>query len=328
MRRCSIPRRAALCFGSALLAPSPPAGAQGQGRVMRAVVGFPPGGTADILTRLLVERMRATGGAAAIIDNRPGAGGRIALDFLKSSPADGSVFAVTPASMLTIYPHLYPRTLRYDPLADFAPVTPICTFTFGFAVAAGHPARTLRDFIEWAKSRGGTADFASPVPGSMPHFIGSQLAQAAGLTLTHVPYRGSVAAMQDLLAGSIPAVLLPIGEPIPYHRNGEMRLLAVTSPQRLSSAPEVPTMAEAGFPGLTHEEWYGTFLPARVPAPVLSALHASIIAAASSPEFGAALARLEMAPLVLEPPAFAARLRRERDAWGPIVVADGFVPED
>ncbi|WP_426956176.1 tripartite tricarboxylate transporter substrate-binding protein [Muricoccus radiodurans] len=319
-------RRAALGLGTALLAG--PALAQGPSRTLRAIVGFPPGGTSDIVARLLVERMRAGGAGQAIVDNRPGAGGRLALQNLKGSAPDGTAFVQTPASMLTIYPHLYPRTLGYDPIADFTPVSPVCIFPFGFAVRTDHPARDLAGYIAWAKARPNGADFASPVPGSMPHFIGTQLARSAGITLNHVPYRGSAPAMQDLLSGTISATLLPIGESMPHHRAGAMRILAVTSPQRMPNVPDIPTMAESGHPDLTHEEWYGVFLPARAPEAVVAALHQSVVSAVGTPEMREALARIELAPLTLSPADFAARLRRERDAWGPIVSASGFVPED
>jgi tripartite-type tricarboxylate transporter receptor subunit TctC len=323
-RRSALAAIAAACATATL----PRRGmAQQPSRTGRAIVGFPPGGTADAVTRMYVERMRAATGSQVIVDNRPGAGGRLALETLKPLPADGSAFVVTPASMLTIYPHLYRRTLRYDPLIDFTPVSPVCVFPFGFAVGARHPSRTLPDFIAWAKARG-AVDWASPVPGSMPHFIGTQFAQMAGLPLNHVPYRGSAPAMQDLLAGTIQAVILPIGEMTAFHRGGEARLLAVTSPNRLPRLPEVPSFAEAGLGALTHEEWYGAVLPARAPARVVAALQAGIAAAAATPELQDALARIDLAPLVLEPEAFRSRIRQEQESWGPIVAASGFNPDE
>lgn len=145
MSQPALGRRAALtAFGSALVAGH--AAAQ-PGRAGRAIVGFPPGGAVDTVTRMYIERMRAALGSQVIVDNRPGAGGRLALDMLKPIAVDGNAFAVTPASMLTIYPHLYARTLRYDPLADFMPVSPVCVFPFGFAVGARHPARNVQEFI-------------------------------------------------------------------------------------------------------------------------------------------------------------------------------------
>jgi tripartite-type tricarboxylate transporter receptor subunit TctC len=293
----------------------------------RAIVGFPAGGTADIVTRLLAEQLRSALGRQMIVDNRPGAGGRLALEALRTMPGDGSAFVVTPASMLTIYPHLYARSLRYDPASDFTPVSPVCIFPFGLAVTARHPAQTLQDFFAWARSRG-AVDWASPVPGSMPHFIGTRLARLAGLSLNHVPYRGSAPAVQDLLAGTIQTVLPPIGELTAFHRSGDARLLAVTAPRRLPRLPDLPTFAEAGLGELTYEEWYGAVLPTRAPEQVVAALHGGIAAAASAAPFRDGLARLELTPLVMEPSPFRERMLRERDAWGPIVAASGFRPDE
>ena len=325
MTRSALPRRSLLAIGAAAGLAAPALAQQAQAG--RALVGFPPGGTADIITRLYVEQLRQSLGRPLIVDNRPGAGGRLALEALKAAPADGSAFAITPASMLTIYPHLYARTLRYDVAADFTPVTPVCIFPFGFAVSARHPARTPQEFIAWAKTRD-AVDWASPVPGSMPHFIGTQLAQLTGVTMTHVPFRGSAPAIQGLLSGSIQAVLLPIGELTAFHRGGEARLIAVTAPERLARLPDVPSFAEAGLGALTYEEWYGALLPARAPEGVVAALHGGIAAAMASAAMRESLARLEMAPLILEPSAFRARMLRERDAWGPIVAASGFNPDE
>jgi tripartite-type tricarboxylate transporter receptor subunit TctC len=325
MTRSALPRRSLLAIGAAAGLAAPALAQQAQAG--RALVGFPPGGTADIITRLYVEQLRQSLGRPLIVDNRPGAGGRLALEALKAAPADGSAFAITPASMLTIYPHLYARTLRYDVAADFTPVTPVCIFPFGFAVSARHPARTPQEFIAWAKTRD-AVDWASPVPGSMPHFIGTQLAQLTGVTMTHVPFRGSAPAIQGLLSGSIQAVLLPIGELTAFHRGGEARLIAVTAPERLARLPDVPSFAEAGLGALTYEEWYGALRPARAPEGVVAALHGGIAAAMASAAMRESLARLEMAPLILEPSAFRARMLRERDAWGPIVAASGFNPDE
>lgn len=327
MRRPDLPRRslltsaigAAAGLGAPAVAQTAPAA--------RALVGFPPGGTADIITRLYVEQLRQSLGRPIIVDNRPGAGGRLALEALKAAPGDGGVFAVTPASMLTIYPHLYARTLRYDVAADFTPVTPVCIFPFGFAVSSRHPARTTQEFIAWAKTRD-AVDWASPVPGSMPHFIGTQLARLAGVTMMHVPFRGSAPAIQGLLSGTIQAVLLPIGELTAFHRSGDARLVAVTAPERLARLPDVATFAEAGLGALTYEEWFGAMLPARAPEPLVAELHRGIAAAVQHAPLRDSLARLEMAPLILDPSSFRARLLRERDSWGPIVAASGFNPDE
>lgn len=327
MTRPAHPRR--FLLGSAIGAASglaAPAFAQ-TAQAGRALIGFPAGGTVDIITRLYVEQLRGSLGRQLIVDNRPGAGGRLALEALKAAPGDGSAFAVTPASLLTIYPHLYARTLRYDPAVDFTPVTPVCLFPFGFAVGARHPARTPAEFIAWAKTRD-AVDWASPVPGSMPHIIGTQLARLAGVTMSHVPFRGSAPAVQGLLSGAIQAVLLPIGELTAFHRSGDARLIAVTAPARLARLPDVPTFAEAGLGALTYEEWFGAMLPARAPEQVVADLHRGIAAAAQNAQLRESLARLEMAPLILEPSAFCERMLRERDSWAPIVAASGFNPDE
>lgn len=325
MIRFALPRRSLLALG-ATAGLAVPALAQ-QAQAGRALVGFPPGGTADIITRLYVEQLRQSRGRPLIVDNRPGAGGRLALEALKGAPTDGSAFAITPASMLTIYPHLYARTLRYDVANDFTPVSPVCIFPFGFAVSARHPARTPQEFITWARTRD-AVDWASPVPGSMPHFIGTQLARMAGITMSHVPFRGSAPAIQGLLSGSIQAVLLPIGELTAFHRNGDARLIGVTAPTRLERLPDVATFAEAGLAELTYEEWFGAMLPARAPEAVVAELHRGIAAATQNAQLRESLTRLEMGPLILEPSAFRARMLRERDAWGPIVAASGFNPDE
>lgn len=323
-----IARRAALSLlaGAATGLAARPLAAQ-TARTGRAIVGFPPGGTADSVTRLYVERLRAGGAAQMVVDNRPGAGGRLALENLKPLAPDGSAFVITPASMLTIYPHLYARTLRYDPPKDFTPVSPVCVFPFGLAVSSKHPARTLQEFIAWGKARP-SVDWASPVPGSMPHFIGTELARMAGLTMNHIPYRGSAPAAADLLAGTVQAVILPLGEMTAFHRAGEMRLLAISSPRRLPRLDEVPSFAEAGFPDLVHEEWYGAVLPAGASPATVSALHEAIAAAAATPEIREALTRIDIAPHVMDPAAFAQRIARETASWGPIVAASGFRPDE
>ena len=323
-----IGRRAALVAlgGAALVTGAGPARAQGA-RSGRAIVGFPPGGTSDSVTRLYVERLRASGVAQMVVDNRPGAGGRLALELLKGLPPDGTSFVVTPASMLTIYPHLYTRTMRYDSLKDFTPVSPVCIFPFGLAVAARHPAKTVQEFVAWGKGRP-VVDWASPVPGSMPHFIGTEFGRMAGLTMNHIPYRGSAPAVADLLAGTVQAVILPLGELTPFHRSGEARLLAISSPERLPRLDEVPTFAGAGFPDLVHEEWYGAILPAGASPATLSSLHEAIVAAAATPEIREGLTRIDIMPQVMDPAAFRERIAREIAVWGPIVAASGFKPDE
>lgn len=332
MVHAGITRRSALAaLAGAPLAARRPA-AQGQGapalnRAARTVIGFAPGGSSDVVARLLAERLRPGYAPQVLVDNRPGAGGRLAVDAVKGSAPDGTAWLQTPTSVMTIYPHVYTRTLRYDAFTDFVPVTPVCGFPFGFAVAAGHPAKTLAEFVAWSKARG-TTDWASPAPGSMPHFLGVQFGQLAGLALNHIPYRGGAPMLQDLIGGNIQAALGVLGEQTPLLAGGQLRILAVSAPNRLPRLPEVPSFAEMGYPAMTAEEQFGAFLPAGASAPLVGALHRGLSAALATTEVREALMRLEYEPQSMEPPAFAARLRAEREHWGPIVAASGFKPEE
>ncbi|WP_431284600.1 tripartite tricarboxylate transporter substrate-binding protein [Humitalea sp. 24SJ18S-53] len=320
-----IARRTALmALGAAALAR--PAFAQPAGRTVRALLGWPPGGSSDIVARTYAEKMRGTLAPNIVVENRPGAGGRIALEAAKAAPADGSLYIQTPASMLTIYPHLY-RTLRYDALTDFTPVTTVCAFPFALTVRADHPAKTLAEFIAWGRGRP-QIDWASPSPGTMPHFLGVQFARQTGLAMNHIPYRGGAPVMTDVLAGVITAGINVLSEPTPFHLGGQMRILAISSPQRVARLPDVPTFAESGFAEFTQQEWFGILLPAGAAPAVLNPLHAALVAASQTAEVRDVLTRLEFSTETMTPTAFAERIRTERDFWGPIVAASGFRPEE
>jgi tripartite-type tricarboxylate transporter receptor subunit TctC len=226
-----------------------PAQSQAARSTARLMVGFTPGGTIDVVARLLVNGMKGYS-ASLIVDNRPGGGGRIALDALKGSVADGSVMILTPAAMLILYPHVY-KTLNYDPFRDFVPVTTVCTLSYLLTVGARVPdeVRTIAHFISWCKANPGLAIYATGGAGSMMHFTGVTLGRAAGFEFVHVPYPGP-GGVQDLLAGQIAATIYPIGNTIAHVRAGKLRALATTSPQRSPFLPEVQTVSEAGYPQL------------------------------------------------------------------------------
>ena len=334
MNGTTLPRRALLGAAGALGAGLAASGARAQpqpqplGRTARMLVGFPPGGSTDTVARLYAERMRGGFLPQLVVENRSGAGGRLAIEATRAAPNDGTTMVMTPASMLTIYPHIYPRTLRYDALVDLAPVSPLCALPFGFAVAANHPARDLAGFVDWAKRQGGAVPFASPAAGSMPHFVGVQLAKATGMELTHVPYRGAAAALQDLLGGAIPAVMVVLGETSELYKAGQLRVLGMSAPERRARMPDVPTFAELGYPDLTAEEWFGILLPAQAPAAVVEGVHQAVVTAAARPDLAEALARLEYSVLTSTPAAFVQRIRADRDRWGPIVRESGFKADE
>jgi len=321
-----MPRRAVL--GAAIAGLAAPALGQTINRTARVIIGFPAGGSSDIVARLYAEKLRGIYAPNIIVEGRVGAAGRIAVEAVRDAEKDGSAYLQTPASMLTLQPHVFPRAVRYDALTDLIPVSTVCTFPFAFAVPASHPARSFADLVAWLKAQPGEVPFASPAAVSAPHFLGIILAKKIGVRLTHVPYRGAVPAVQDLIGGRLPLFVGVLGDVSPQHGTGA-RILAVTSLTRNPRFPDVPTMVELGHPDLAKDEWFGAALPAGTPAPIVAALHAAIAQVARQPEMIAALDRLEFSATASASPAeFAARIRRERDAWGPVVRDSGFQPEN
>lgn len=322
-------RRAARLAAAALALAAPPrlGRAQTVGRNARIVIGFPAGGSSDIVARLYAERLRGIYAPNLIVDGRVGAAGRIAVEHVRDAERDGTVYLQTPASMLTLQPHVFPREVRYDALTDLIPVTTVCTFPFAFCVPMNHPARDLAGFQAWARAQANEIPYASPAAGAAPHFMGLMLANALGVRMTHVPYRGAVPAVQNLIAGRLNAFMGVLGDVTPQHGTG-LRMLAISSPERHPRYRDVPTFAELGHRDLTKEEWFGALLPAGTPAPVVQGLFAAITQVARGEEMRAALDRLDFGSGTSESPAaFAARIRQEREEWGPVVRASGFQPE-
>ncbi len=324
----AIGRRGALGLGAAGLAAGLPGTARGQAvpRPARVLVGFAAGGPTDLVARLYADRLRPGYAPSALVDNRAGASGRLAVQAVQAAEPDGTTLLMTPASVMILQPHIFPREVRYDALADFIPVCTLCDFGFGVAVPASHPARSFDQFVAWLRAQTTEVAYGSPGAGSGPHFVGDMIGRAVGARLSHVPYRGAAPAVQDALGARIPLVIAVLSDVVPHHGQG-LRVLAVSSRERLARLPDVPTLAEAGFPQLTISEWMGLFLPARTPAPVVGALHQAVAAAARTEEVRSALDRLEFLATIDGPEEFAARIRRERDRWGQVVRESGFQPE-
>lgn len=317
-------------LGLALAGLAAPALAQSRGTA-RIIVGFPAGGSADTTSRLMAERLRGTYAQNVLVENRVGAAGRLAVEAVKAAEPDGNTILLTAASMLVIFPHLYrPATLRYDPFTDLQPVTPAGEFPFGMGVGPmASSAATLADFRAWGRERA-EIPYSSAAAGSMLHFLGVQVAKATGLSMTHIPYRGSAPAIQDLIGGRIAASFHPMVDLAPHAANpgGPVRVAGVSSAQRLPRFPEVPTFAEQGFPQLTGSEWFGLFLPARTPAAAVESLHRAATEAAATSEYREAIGRLEMRPYPLSVADFTARLRADYEKWAPIIAESGFRPEE
>jgi tripartite-type tricarboxylate transporter receptor subunit TctC len=263
-----------------------------------------------------------------LVENRPGASGRLAAEAVKLAEPDGTTMLLTASSILSLVPHLYPGSMRFDSFADFAPVTPVGEFPFGMAVGpkAGMPDN-LAGFTAWARTQA-EIGYGSASAGTALHFLGIEYAKAAGLPMTHIPYRGSAPALQDLMGGQIGASFHPMVDLVGHQEGGRIKVVAVTTPQRMQRFPAIPTFAEQGFPGLTQNEWFGIFLPARTPPARVEMLNRVITNICALPDFREALARLVMTPTPVPPAEFARMLRADWDRWGPIVRDSGFRPED
>jgi tripartite-type tricarboxylate transporter receptor subunit TctC len=292
-------------------------------------VGFPPGGGADIVARQLADRLRGAYAPAIVVENRPGAGGRIAVEALKKAEADGSAILVSPNPMVTLYPHIY-RKLAYDPVRDLAPVTSICSFPLVLVAGPGLAAevRTARELAHWAKVNPRQASYATSATGSTQHFVGVMFARAAGIELTHVGYKGGGQAMPDLLGGQLP---LLIGTPptlMASLQAGKLRALAVTGAERSPLLPDVPTFGEQGFAGIEMKDWFGVFLPARAPAETVAKLNGAVLEAIRSKEMTDAFAKLAVERGGESPQACASLIAAESRAWAAIVKASGFVGDE
>jgi tripartite-type tricarboxylate transporter receptor subunit TctC len=292
---------------------------------VRVVTGFPPGGTSDTLCRRVADRLRGGYARNAVVENRTGAGGQVAIDLMRAAPRDGSVILQTPASMLMIYPHIY-RKLAYNPFEDLSPVSLGCRFEFGFAVGPMVPAsvRSIGDFLAWCKANPAQANYGSPAAGSVPHFIGALLERASGVDLKHVAFRGTQPAILDMIGGQIAAVSGPVGEFTQHVAAGKCRVLATSAAQRSRFAPEVPTFSEQGFKDLVFREWFGFFLPGK-PAPEVTArANAALRAALAAPEVVDGLALMGLEAASSTPDELRALLKADHDRWGPIVKTIGF----
>jgi tripartite-type tricarboxylate transporter receptor subunit TctC len=292
----------------------------------KILCGFPAGGTADALSRRLAERMRPGYAATVVVDNRPGAGGQIAMTTLRDSAADGTVLCVTPSSLLAMNPHTF-RKLPYRPQSDSVAVSLLCDFDHALAVGPAVPASvtTVKDFLAWAKGAGG-AGYGTPGAAGIPHLVGVMVARTTGVDLVNVAYRGSAPALNDLMGGQVPAVIAPLGDFLPYLGTGKVRLLAVAGPSRSRFAPNTPTLRESGV-DVAARDWFGVFMPPRTPPELVARAAAGVRAAVDSPELKSAFAQIAMEAATSTPAALAQRVTEEDASWGRIIAAVGFQPE-
>jgi tripartite-type tricarboxylate transporter receptor subunit TctC len=251
-----------------------------QDRTIRILIGFPPGGSADTIARLLAEKMRASLGQNVIVDNKPGAAGRLVLGELKRAAPDGQTLVLSPSGAMVIAPWLY--KLDYDPVKDFTPVSRLVTFDFAVTTGPAAPPGDLKTVLAWMKANPGKANYATSGAGTVPHFAGMLLSQAAGTPLTHVAYRGGALAAQDLIGGQVPLMVDTASETLEHHKAGKVRILAVTGETRMKALPDVPTLKEAGI-NTSADAFFGLYGPAGMPPDVVSRIDRAVADALKDP---------------------------------------------
>lgn len=318
----------ALAAGVAALA----GGRAAWGQSGNAVIwsGFPVGGLGDQVTRPLLERLKGRYPANLVLDAKPGAGGRIAAEFVKRANPDGATLLQVPSSPMSLYPHTYGRKLGYDPLVDFVPVAPLAAYTMSVTIGPGVPpeVRTLADLVAWIKAQRDPVSYGIPAAGSVPHFVGMMFEHAAGLKMTSVPYKGGAPLLQDLMGGQVPLAFNVISEVLPHLKTGRLRSLAVSSPQRWAAVPDVPTLAELGYKNIAVVEYLGWYAPARTPRALVQRLNAAVQEALLTPEMQEVFTRNGLVAVRESPEVFAQRVKDDIAHWGPVVKATGFTAED
>jgi tripartite-type tricarboxylate transporter receptor subunit TctC len=296
-------------------------------RPVRILVGFAAGGTADLMARLVADKMKDSLGQPVVVENKPGAVGRIAADALKASPPDGATLMVMPIGPMAVVPHTYKTALSYDPIKDFAPVGVGSTFDFAIAAGPTSGAKTWSEYATWVKANPAKSSYATSGAGSLPHFYGVLLGREIGVDMVHVAYKGSAAYVNDLMGGQVPVAVDTVADLSELHKAGKIRILATSGVRRSTAVPDVPTFDELGVKGLEASGWFGFFAPARTPPATVALLNRHLNMALTSPDVVAKLRNVGMEPATSTPEEFARRLAGDYAKWGPIVKATGFTAD-
>jgi tripartite-type tricarboxylate transporter receptor subunit TctC len=315
---------AALCLPGSLLAQAP-----WPQKPVRLVVPFSAGGPSDVLARAFAKQLGDALGQPVLVDNRTGAGGAIGIDAVAKSPPDGYTLGFAHTGTTAINPHVMVKH-PYDPLADIVPITPIVSYANVLVVNAAVPARTVTEFVQWAKANPTSANFASGGNGATNHLSGELLKVLTGAPLTHVPYKGNGPAMTDVLAGNVSAMFdIPVTV-LPQLKTGRIRPLAILSSRRSSVLPDVPTMREAGYPGFEEagsDLWFGLVGPANLPAPLVERIYSETIKVLATPTIRETMKTMGYEPWNMSPAEFRTFIRNDYAKWGKVVQASGLKPE-
>lgn len=326
MQRRSLITAAAAALGIAASLAAGPAAAQGTwptGKAITYMVPFPAGGTTDVLGRLISQQLGTVLGTSVVIDNKGGAGGSVGSEIASRAAPDGYTILGGTISSHAINVSLYPK-IGYDPIKSFSPVTLIGTNPVVLVVKADSPYKTLKDVLDASRAKAGGLSSASAGSGTSQHLSLELLAYKSGVKFTHVPYKGSGPAIQDVIGGQVDMMFDTTVVAAPHIQSGKLRAIAVTSAKRLASMPEVPTIAESGLPGLTDFEvvsWQAIFVPAGTPAPVIDRLHTEIAKILATADMQARLKSFGMEPASMTTAQIAAFQKAEVDKWAQVIKA-------
>jgi tripartite-type tricarboxylate transporter receptor subunit TctC len=292
---------------------------------IRMIVGFPPGGAPDTVARLLAQKLSEALGKPVVMDNATGAGGNIATERVAKAAPDGYTLGFVVNGQLVINPSLY--KLSYDPVKDFAPISQVTVTPNMLVVNTTVPAKNVQELVALARTHPGELTFASGGTGTGNHMAAELFKSVAGLDIRHIPYKGVLAAVPDLLGARVTMMFSPLPVVLPLVRDGKLRAIAVTSLKRSSSAPELPTIAESGYPGFEVTIWYGLLAPAGTPPAIVRRLHSETVKALASPDVRAKFAELGLEPIGNSPDEFAAIIKSEIPVWAKVIKDAGIKPD-
>jgi tripartite-type tricarboxylate transporter receptor subunit TctC len=299
---------------------------QAQDSTVKILVGFPAGGSFDAIARLLAEKFKTELNRPVVVENRAGAGGRIAVDVLKASPADGSVLMLGPDALSSFYPFTY-KKLNYDMKKDLVPVGTVAEFAFGFAVGTAPKANTWAEYVAWAKKNPQQASYGIPALGAPHHFYGILLGQAIDVPMMNVPYQGSAPIMLALMGGQISASIDVATSQVEAHRAGKIKILAVTSDARIPQAPDVPTFAELGYPNVTGMGFNALYAPANTPAATVAVLNQALGKIMMQADVKEKLNVMGFLPVGKSQQELIDRQNASAKKWEPIIKASGFTAD-
>jgi tripartite-type tricarboxylate transporter receptor subunit TctC len=286
-------------------------------------VGFPAGVSIDVVTRIIAEKMKDDLKRTIVVDNRPGAGGRLAADVLKSSPADGNTVMITPIVVPVLAPMVFSK-LNYNPEIDFTPVGKVCDFSFALAVPSTLPVKNLKEYAEWLRANPQQANFGSPAAGSLPHFFGVMIGSALNVEMTHVPFNGGAALQSAVIGGHAPAGIDVVMEWQANAKSGKVKILATSGHQRSKVMPDVPTFKEQGFADVVGQGWFAMYAPAKTSMTHINEINKALNNALSNPEVKERFAALGLEAAGGSPADLHKTMQDDTKRWEPIVKKSGF----